>query len=146
MRNLDNGIRHRYAAAGLSPFAPDREALQAMRLMTERIRKCAERREDFAVESTLAGRSYIKMIREWKSVGYIVKIIFLRLQSPEMAVARVKHRVRMGGHDVPEAVIRRRYEQGWTNFRQVYRESADIWQVYDAMRMPPVMVEEGGVR
>lgn len=84
------------------------------------------------------------MIREWQSVGYAVKIIFLRLESPEMAVARVQHRVRLGGHNIPEIDIRRRYELGWSNFQNIYKPLVDNWQVYDAMKTPPILVEEGG--
>lgn len=99
-------------AAGLSPFAPEKANITAMRLMAERIRACVDQRLDFAVESTLAGRTYANLIREWKLVGYVVKIVFLRLDSLEMAIARVQHRVRMGGHSIPEPVIRRRFKQG----------------------------------
>jgi predicted ABC-type ATPase len=84
------------------------------------------------------------MIREWKESGYTVKLIFLNLDSAEMAVARVQHRVRMGGHHVPEPIIRRRHEQGRSNFHNMYKKLVDHWQIYDAMRMPPFLVEEGG--
>ena len=131
-------------AAGLSPFEPEKANISAMRLMAERIRECVEQRLDFSVESTLAGRTYANLIREWKQVGYVVKIVFLRLDSPEMAVARVQHRVRMGGHNIPEPVIRRRYEQGWSNFQNIYKELVDSWQVYDATKTPPVLIDEGG--
>lgn len=61
-----------------------------------------------------------------------------------MAIARVQHRVRMGGHNIPEPVIRRRYEQGWSNFQDIYKPPVDSWQVYDAMKTPPVLIDEGG--
>jgi len=131
-------------AAGLSPFEPEKVNITAMRLMAERIRECVEQRLDFSVESTLAGRTYANLIREWKQVGYVVKIVFLRLDSPEMAIARVQHRVRMGGHNIPESVIRRRFEQGWANFQNIYKDMVDSWQVYDAMKTPPVLIDEGG--
>jgi predicted ABC-type ATPase len=130
-------------AAGLSPFEPERANISAMRLMAEGIRDCIDRRVDFSVESTLAGRTYSKLIPEWKQKGYVVKIVFLRLDSPAMAIARVQHRVRMGGHDIPESIIRRRFEKGWANFQARYKTLADSWQVYDAMKTPPVLVEEG---
>jgi predicted ABC-type ATPase len=131
-------------AAGLSPFTPEKADITAMRLMAERIRECVRERLDFSVESTLAGRTYANLIREWKQIGYVVKIVFLRLDSPEMAVARVQHRVRMGGHNIPEPVIRRRFEQGWSNFQNIYKELVDSWQVYDATKTPPVLIDEGG--
>ncbi len=131
-------------AAGLSPFEPEKANITAMRLMAERIRAFVAAGEDFAVESTLAGRTYANLIRQWKQLGYVVKIVFLRLSSPEMAIARVQLRVRLGGHNVPEQVIRRRYEQGWTNFQRIYKGLVDSWQVYDAMCTPPVLIDEGG--
>lgn len=131
-------------AEGLSPFSPERANITAMRIMAERIRECVERNEDFAVESTLAGRTYARMIRQWKKCDYHVGIIFLKLDSPEMAVARVKLRVRMGGHDVPDPVIRRRYAKGWSNFQTRYKTLVDNWQVYDAMKTPPILIDEGG--
>jgi predicted ABC-type ATPase len=131
-------------AAGLSPFEPERANVRAMRLVAERIRECVEHRRDFAIESTLAGRTCIRQIGEWKQAGYTVKIIFLRLDSPEMAVARVRHRVQMGGHDVPEDIIRRRFAQGWSHFQSIYKGLVDSWQVYDAVGAPPVLVNEGG--
>jgi predicted ABC-type ATPase len=76
--------------------------------------------------------------------GTGIKIIFLKLDSPEMAIARVQHRVRMGGHTIPEPVIRRRYARGWENFQNRYKALADCWQVYNAMKTPPVLMDEGG--
>jgi predicted ABC-type ATPase len=131
-------------AEGLSPFQPEAMAIEASRLMLERVRQMVAKREDFAIETTLAGKAYLRMIREWKELGYQVKIIFLKLDSPEMAIARVQHRVRMGGHNIPEPVIRRRYARGWENFQNRYKTLADSWQVYNAMKTPPVLMEEGG--
>jgi predicted ABC-type ATPase len=76
-------------------------------------------REDFAVESRLAGRTYLRQIRERKESGFHVKIVFLRLDSAEAAIARVQHRVRLGAHQVPEPITRRRYTAGWSNFLHV---------------------------
>ena len=98
-------------AAGLSPFEPEKANIAALRLMDERIRACIAASRDFAVESTLSGRTYANLIQHMKRAGYKVMIVFLRLESPEMAVARVRHRVRLGGHDVPDDVIRRRFAQ-----------------------------------
>lgn len=131
-------------AAGLSPFRPETAAIEAARLMLEHVRQMVSQRNDFAIETTLAGRSYLQMIREWKTAGYTVKLIFLKLDSPEMAVARVQHRVRMGGHNIPEPVIRQRYKQGWDNFKNHYKSHSDSWQVYNAMQLPPILIDEGG--
>ena len=131
-------------AAGLSPFDLEKASIRAMRLIAEQMHACVRDRQDFAVESTLSGRTYAKLIQQWQKLGYQVKIIFLKLNSEAMAIARVKHRVKLGGHNIPEDVIRRRYRQGWQNFQDTYRHLADAWQVYDAMVKPPVLIDEGG--
>jgi predicted ABC-type ATPase len=130
-------------AAGLSPFKPEEAALRAMRLMAEAMHECVRESRDFAIETTLASRSYISLIREWHQAGYMVKIVFLRLQSIELALNRVRLRVDQGGHDVAEEVVRRRYVVGWQNFQSIYRPLADAWQVYDNSGDLPTLIEEG---
>ena len=87
--------------------------------------------ESFAFETTLSGRNYARRIPRWREQGYRVKLFFLRLPTPGMAIARVAQRVREGGHDVPEEVIRRRFDAGRRNFEQVYRDLVDGWILYD---------------
>lgn len=130
-------------AAGLSPLRPEAANMKAMRLMAEQMRACVAARQDFAVESTLAGRTYVGLIREWHAVGYRVRIIYLWLDSVELAIDRVRYRVAEGGHNVPEDVIRRRFSQGWANFNELYRPLADTWQVYDCSGSRPRLMEEG---
>ena len=130
-------------AAGLSPLRPEDANLRAMRLMAEQMRDCVAHRRDFAVESTLAGRVYVNLIRGWRAIGYRVKIIYLWLDSVDLAIDRVRFRVAEGGHNVPEDVIRRRFSQGWTNFEKLYRPIADIWQIYNCSGSTPVLIEEG---
>ena len=103
-------------AAGLSPFAPELEAIRAGRLMIGEIRNCVARGESFALETTLSGLGYLKHIREWRAHNYRVSLYFLALPNVEMAIARVADRVRQGGHDIPESVIRRRFVAGFYNF------------------------------
>ena len=74
---------------------------------------------------------YARLIPRWQAAGYHVKLIFLSLPSADLAVARVAARVAAGGHDVPEAVIRRRFDSGLRNFRDVYRQLVDCWALYD---------------
>jgi predicted ABC-type ATPase len=130
-------------AEGLSPLCPESVAIEASRLMLDRVRQMVAKRLSFAVETTLAGRAYLRMIREWQSFGYQVELIFLQLPSGEMAVERVRHRVAQGGHDIPEADIRRRFDRGVYNLRQHYQRVVDTWQVFDASQWPPVLVDEG---
>lgn len=103
-------------AAGLSAFAPQAAAVRAARIMLDEIAGCVARREDFAFETTLAGRGYLRHIDSWRQLGYHVVLIFLTLPSADLAAARVAERVRKGGHDIPEAVIRRRFIAGRRNF------------------------------
>ena len=130
-------------AASLSPFQPQGVAIRAGRIMLEQIHGHVKKRESFAFETTLSGRSYARMIPEWQTLGYRVKLIFLRLPTPDMAVARVRLRVREGGHNVPEDVVRRRFRAGWRNFETIYRDSVDEWVVYDNSEDDPVLIAEG---
>jgi predicted ABC-type ATPase len=107
------------------------------------MRECVATRRDFAIETTLSGRSYLNLIRSWKAAGYSVKIIFLKLPSVDEAIARVLYRVRSGGHHVPEDVIRRRFAQGWANFEDLYRPLVDAWVVFDSSASIPVRIAEG---
>lgn len=130
-------------AAGLAPFRPETAAIEASRLMLEHVRQMVARRENFAVETTLAGRAYLRMIREWQGVGYRVEMMFLELPSVEIAIQRVRHRVTQGGLDIPEEVIRRRFNRGLINFRGRYRDLVDAWQRFDASQWPPILIAEG---
>jgi predicted ABC-type ATPase len=118
-------------ARGLSGFAPDRAALAAGRIMLRRLRELAQRRASFAFETTLASRTFVRMLRQLARSGYDIHVIFLWLPTPDLAVTRVATRVRMGGHGVSEAVVRRRYHRGLHNFLTSYRSLATTWRVYD---------------
>ena len=130
-------------AAGLSPFAPEAAAIKAGRLMLEEIAACAARRESFAFETTLSGLGYLRHIRGWKASGYHVSLFFLALPSVDLAIARVAERVRQGGHNIPEDVIRRRFEAGRRNFNQHYRAAVHAWVLYDNAGEEPVLIEWG---
>jgi predicted ABC-type ATPase len=138
-----NFINADLIASGLSPFDPDAAAVQAGRLMLAEIRRHVERRESFAFETTLSGRSYARQILEWQTAGYRVHLIFLKLRSIRLAAARVKARVAQGGHGVPAAVVRRRFNQGWQNFQQVYQPIVDHWELYDNSCATPVLLDQG---
>jgi predicted ABC-type ATPase len=118
-------------AAGLAPFAPETASLRAGRLVLEEIRRLAAERVDFAFETTLSGRSYVPMLREFKDQGYEVYLYFLWLPDVTMNLQRVARRVQQGGHNVPEEDVRRRYRRGIVNFLSVYRPLTDFWIVYD---------------
>ena len=129
-------------AAGLAPFEPERAAFRAGRLMLEEIYRHARRGESFALETTLSGKGYAGLIPGWQADGYIVKLFFLRLASPELAIARVRQRVREGGHNIPEPVIRRRFKAGLRNFEKLYKPAVDEWALYDNSASEPILIEE----
>ncbi len=129
-------------AAGLSPFAPELVAFKAGRLMLEEIAAHAKRGDNFAFETTLSGLTYTRMIPVWRSFGYSVELAFLSLPDVEMAIERVAMRVKQGGHNVPEDVIRRRFAHGIANFER-YKRLVDSWQLYDNSGIPAVLIEEG---
>jgi predicted ABC-type ATPase len=96
-------------AAGLSPFQPELAAIKAGRIMLHKIAEHAERGRNFAFETTLSGRTYVRMIRDWRKQGYQIKLFFLSLANVEEAIARIAERVAQGGHHVPDDVVRRRF-------------------------------------
>lgn len=133
-------------AAGLSPFKPERAAIQAGRLMLSEIQRRVRKRESFAFETTLSGHVYARMIPEWRLDGYRVRLVFLGLPDAEMAVARVAMRVKQGGHNVNKTVIRRRFESGLRNFKDVYMHLVDKWEWYDNSGNMPRMISSGSNR
>jgi predicted ABC-type ATPase len=128
-------------AAGLAPFAPEMAAVQAGRLMLSELERYFAARENFAFETTLAGRIYLRHIARWQAAGYRVELIFLCLSSAEEAVARVAQRVRQGGHSIAEDIIRRRFEIGLMNFHQYYAPIADFWALYDNSGKIPLLLD-----
>ncbi len=133
-------------AAGLSPFAPETQNLRAGRLLLERIGELAQARADFGFETTLSGRTYVKLLTDMKAGGYHVELFFLWLPTADMAVDRVENRVEEGGPGVPPADIRRRYHAGLRNLFRLYRPILNSWWLYDASRLPPklIAIEEDG--
>jgi predicted ABC-type ATPase len=121
-------------AGGLSAFRPDSVAIPAGRAMLERMRYLAKARADFAFETTLASRSFAPWLARMKRHGYYVHMLFLWLESADLAMDRVAARVRVGGHDVSEATVRRRYERGLGNFFRLYLPLVDSWQMFDNSR------------
>lgn len=130
-------------AAGLSPFDPDKAAIRAGRLMLLEIKRRIVNGESFAFETTLSGRYYASMIPDWRKAGYHVKLIFLNLPNPELAVARVAARVSQGGHHVPELLIRRRFDSGLKNFQDIYQLLVNCWVLYDNSGELPRLIALG---
>lgn len=131
-------------AAGLSPFRPESETVQAGKIMLRQIDKLVAQGAGFCLETTLSGRGYAKKIPLWQQQGYEVILVFLRLDTPETAIARVAARVRQGGHSIPEDVIRRRFVAGLALLETVYKPLVDYWLVYDNNGPAPVLLARGG--
>ncbi|MCY4415060.1 MAG: zeta toxin family protein [Chloroflexi bacterium] len=130
-------------AAGLNPMQPEQEAVAAGRMMLAMIRRYSNEGRSFALETTLSGRTYASMIPRWQERGYQVSLVFLSLSSPEVAIERVRQRVQDGGHNIPEDVIRRRFEAGRRNFDTIYRPLVNQWALYDNSGDSPMLLIEG---
>ena len=131
-------------ARGLSPFNPNSTSIEAGKLMLKRIRELLGREESFAIETTLATRSYINLVRQAQSMGYMVTLLFFWLRTPELALQRVAERVRNGGHDIPVSTTRRRYVSGISNLFNLYSPEVDYWMLYDNSATPRIAVARGG--
>ena len=135
-------------AQGLSGFDPASVAVKAGRVMLNRLHDLVGQQKTFAFESTLSAKHYARWIKKLRSQGYAFQLMFLWLRSAELAVQRVRERVRAGGHDVPEQVIRRRYDAGLRNFWELCRPLADAWSVYDnseSVNSLPIASEGTGI-
>jgi len=135
-------------ASGLAPFSPEGAAIKAGKLMIEEIKQYRRQRADFAFETTLAGRTYQTLLRDMKKEGYYIRLFFLWLQSPDLALRRVKERVNMGGHDVPVQTILRRFDRGLYNLFHLYRPLLDSWILFDNSGEEPIVIakEKNGIR
>lgn len=133
-------------AKGLSPFNPESMAIEAGRLMLKRIDELLAANVNFSIETTLATRSYTRLISRAQRAGYKVSLIYFWLNSAELAVNRVLQRVSEGGHNVPIDVIYRRYQAGINNLFRIYMPRVDFWMLVDNSFLPRVVVAEGNQR
>ena len=127
-------------ARGLSPLNPNSMAVQAGRIMLQRIEELLKQGVSFSIETTLATRSYVQLVKRAQAEGYTVNLLFFWLESPEMAVKRVAKRVSEGGHDIPTDVIYRRYKLGIHNFFELYKDVVDFWVLVDNATNPQNLI------
>ena len=130
-------------AKSLSPFHPENASIQASRYMLQKIRYLLKKRSDFAVETTLATRTLMKTVRMAQDAGYSVTLLYFWLNSPELAIERVKARVETGGHNIPEETIRRRYKVGIDYFFHYYAPICDRWILADNSQAPFRVIADG---
>jgi predicted ABC-type ATPase len=130
-------------ARGISPFDLSHAAIDAGRVMLKRIKGLTDTKEDFALETTLAVRSYASLIEKTKKKGYEIMLVYFWLKSPDLAVERVQSRVIAGGHSIPENVIRRRYWSGIRNLFNIYMPLSDRWLLINNSEIPSSLIAEG---
>ncbi|MBR4391432.1 MAG: zeta toxin family protein [Bacteroidales bacterium] len=132
-------------AKGLNPLNPDSAKVAAARLMLSRIKKLIADNADFAIETTLATKSYHALVQRAQEKGYDIKLIYFWLQSPELALQRVAERVKNGGHNVEEHIVRRRYAMGIRNLFRLYFPVVDYFILIDNSVVPREVVAEGSI-
>lgn len=130
-------------AASISPMSPETAAIKAGRLMLQQIKANVELGNSFAMETTLAGRAYVWLFRDWRQSGYTLKLYFLSLNSAEEAIRRVAERVEQGGHHIPDETVVRRFHAGLRLFNEVYKFEVNLWRWYDNSGTLPVLIDEG---
>ena len=131
-------------ARGLSPFNPESVAIEAGRLMLHRIEDLLAKDETFAIETTLATKSYINLVRRAQAKGYQVNVLFFWLRTPELALQRIAERVASGGHNIPEDIVRRRYVAGISNLFRIFIPEVDFWNIYDNSQKLRIQIALGG--
>ena len=143
MLNCKEFVNADEIAKGLSPFQPDTVAIEAGRIMLNRINELMKQKVDFAFETTLSARTYRHLIIEAQSIGYFVTLVYFWLSSVDLAIERVKARVISGGHNIPEVTIRRRYNTGLMNLSEIFMPICDYWMIFDNSEHPSSLIAEG---
>ena len=141
---VDEFVNADALAQGLSAFRPDGAAVEAGRVMLRRLEELSRAQVSFAFESTLASLSLTRRIAKWLERGQQIHLVYLWLPDVELALARVRLRVRAGGHSVPETTIRRRFDRGRLSFFKRYMAASTTWRLYDAAPIGgPVLIAHG---
>ncbi len=133
-------------AAGLSPFSPDTAAFEAGRIMLRRLDQLFRSRQDFAFETTLTGYGYVGLLQEMRAAGYRIRLDYFWIPELDIIRARVKQRVKKGGHDIPDDVQVRRFGKGLRLLLEHYRPLVHDWRIYDNTGQNPhlVVAEQDG--
>ena len=127
-------------AGGLSPFAPESAAIQASRLLLDRIHKLADQSRDFAFETTFSGRTYLPFLRDLKKKGHNIHLFYLWIDNVDLALERIAERVRQGGHNVPGDIVRRRFSKSLRNFFNLYQPLSDTWMIFNNSTEAPNLI------
>jgi predicted ABC-type ATPase len=140
--NCPNFINADLIARGLSPFDPDAALARAGRLVLESIQQVSDSHANFAFETTLSGRTYVRVIRHLRKRGYRIHMFYLWVPGPELALARIRDRVAKGGHNVPARDVRRRFCRTLRNLFSLYRPLLDTLRLFDNSTNVPRLVFE----
>ncbi len=143
MLNCKEFVNSDEFAKGLSPFDPSKASIHASRYMLMKIRYLLKRNQDFAVETTLATRTLLKIAKTAQAAGYTITLLYFWLNSPDLAIERVKARVENGGHNIPEDTIVRRYYTGIYYFFSLYAPICERWILADNSQIPFRVIAEG---
>jgi predicted ABC-type ATPase len=135
-----NFINADLIAQGLAPFDQRSVALKAGKLVLSQIDEFSIRGVDFAFETTLSGKAYASLLKILKNKGYKISLFFLWIPNPDMAIGRIRDRVKDGGHFVPDIDVRRRFSRGLDNFLKIYEPMLDAWMLFDNSRQEPVLI------
>lgn len=130
-------------AKRLNPSNPARAQVAAGKETLMRVAAYLEEGKSFAIESTLSGVGYVKLLKRAKSLGYDIMIAYIFVDSPEACIARINSRVKRGGHFIPAADVRRRYQRSRDNFVKLYAALADHWMLYYNGGMDIALVAHG---
>ncbi len=133
----ENFINADLIASGFAPFSPGTVAIKAGKLMLGEIKDLSDKGADFAFETTLSGKAYLKLLKKLKEHGYSVSIFFLWVPNTALALRRIRDRVAVGGHDVPASDVKRRFARGLDNFFKYYKPMADTWLLFDNSDVKP---------
>ncbi len=141
---IDEFVNADAIATGLSAFAPESVAFEAGRIMLRRIDTLLKDKRSFAFETTLASKTFTRLIGRAQSAGYQVTLLYVALPSARLAKRRVARRFKEGGHTIPENVIERRFYRSLDNLMHRYRTVVDEWFVYDNSELKtPTLVASG---
>lgn len=135
-----------FIASGLSPLNPAGQARAAGRLMLERLDLLRGKRQSFAFETTMASKTFVSLLERCKDDGFVVHLIFVWLESANLARERVARRVASGGHHIPDDVVERRYGRGILNFLTLYAPLADTWTVINNSAVTAELVARKNVK
>lgn len=138
--NCHNFINPDLLAHAYSPFDPDAGMLRAGRTVLERVAEFTTARKDFAFETTLSGRSYLRLLQRANKAGFRLHMFYLWIPSPELALLRIRDRVENGGHNVPEQAVRRRFGRTLRNLFALYRPFLDTLHFFDNSSDTPRLI------